>query len=147
MAAETALAKHREASATTIRKMGEALDKAQQKVRDQEGRFTNPYRSDLDRAVAAETATAAQTFPRYDALLAELRAAEQRANDLQAELFVRMQSQFKMQDERDALADALREIAGMTDPTADRNDDLIYGAQCVRIARAALDRHTEGRPK
>ena len=64
VAAETALAKHREASAITIRKMGEALDRAQQKVRDQEGRFTNPYRSDLDRAVAAETALADMTAER-----------------------------------------------------------------------------------
>jgi hypothetical protein len=38
----------------------------------------------------------------------------------------------------DGLETALRQIACMDDPSADRNDDLIYGAQATRIARAAL---------
>lgn len=37
------------------------------------------------------------------------------------------------------LREALERIAHMDDPSADRNDDLIYGAQATRIARAALE--------
>ncbi len=60
-----------------------------------------------------------------------------------AELDATVRQQSKFGQEQHAyiveLEAALERIAHMDDSSADRNDDLIYGAQATRIARAALE--------